>query len=62
MEWVKNCDRTSNPKLVHGKKYRVKLEGGHIIYAKFNVYQGGEEVAFILPVTGKELSVTELFI
>lgn len=62
MEWVKNDDRISHPKLAHGNKYRVRLECDHIIYALFNVYQGGEEVAFIHPCTHRELSVKEIFI
>lgn len=62
MEWVKNCDRVCHPKLVHNQKYRVKLDTDHIIYAKFWVYSGGEEVAFVLPETHAELSVTEIFI
>jgi len=61
MEWVNNCNRICHPKLVHGKLYQVKLEGGHVMFAKFNVYEGGEEVAF-LHESGQELSVKEIFI
>lgn len=61
MEWIKNCDRITHPKLIHKKEYRVKLESGGDIDAMFWVYAGGEEVAFVLPITGKELSVTHFF-
>ena len=61
MKWVKNCNTVANPKLIHGKAYRVKLDNGHIMYAEFKVYVGGEEVAFVRE-TGQELSVTEIFI
>ena len=57
-EWIENCNIITHPALKHGKMYRVKLCTGLEIDAMFNVYLGGEEVAFILPLTGKELSVT----
>lgn len=57
-EWIKCSDRVTHSKLVHDKLYRVRLESGHEINAVFNVYEGGEEVAFLLPITGGELSVT----
>ena len=57
MEWINNCDRVTHPKLQHGRMYEVRLESGHITMALFNVYTGGDEVAFILPISHKELSV-----
>lgn len=62
MKWIKNCDRVSDPRLVHNKIYMVRLESGHEINARFWVYQGGEEVAFVLPDTHGELSVKEIYI
>lgn len=58
MEWIKNCDRITHPKLHHKGMYTVKLETGQEVRAKFWVYEGGEEVAFVLPETHGELSVT----
>lgn len=58
MEWIEVCDRITHKKLIHGKMYKVRLHNDHELDAKFNVYQGGEEVAFILPVSGREVSVT----
>ena len=48
MEWINNCERIVHPKLEHGRMYEVRLESGHIIMALFNVYAGGEEVAFFV--------------
>lgn len=62
MKWIKNCDRISHPSLYHGRMVDVRLESGHEIRAKFWVYQGGEEVAFVLPDTHKELSVKEIYV
>ena len=39
--------------------YTVKLESGHEMRALFNVYAGGEEVAFLMPESRGELSVIE---
>ena len=58
MKWIENCNIITPPILKHGKMYRVRISTEHEIDAMFNVYLGGEEVAFILPLTGKELSVT----
>ena len=59
--WIENDDRVTHPYLKHDCMYSVKLESGHEIKALFNVYAGGEEVAFLLPVTRKELSVTHFW-
>ena len=59
MEWIDNCDRVTHPKLKHGQLYEVRLDSGHVITALFNVYAGGEEVAFVMPISKKELSVTK---
>jgi len=61
MEWIKNCNIIIHPKLVHKNKYKVKLEGGHEMRAMFWVYAGGDEVAFVHPITMIELSVTHFF-
>lgn len=57
MNWIDECDRVVHPNLKHGQEYSVILESGHEIRALFNVYAGGEEVAWLLPITRKELSV-----
>ena len=62
MKWVKNCDSIPHPNLYHGRVVSVRLESGHEMLAKFYVYQGGEEVAFVLPETHKELSVKEVYV
>ena len=61
MEWIENCNIIIHPKLVHKKNYEVKLESGLKLRAMFWVYKGGDEVAFILPISGEELSVTHFF-
>ena len=55
--WIENCNIITHPILKHGKMYRVKLCNGFEMDAIFNVYLGGEEVAFLIPNTMKELSV-----
>ncbi len=62
MEWVKNCNIIIDPRLVHNKVYMVKLESGREVYARFWVYQGGEEVAFLSSDGKRELSVAEIYI
>lgn len=62
MKWVKNCNIITHPSLYHGRIVSVRLESGQEILAKFYVYEGGEEVAFVLPKTHKELSVKEIYV
>lgn len=61
MKWIENCNIIIHKNLIHNQKYMVRLEGGNEIKAKFYVYQGGEEVAFVSPTTHEELSVTHFF-
>lgn len=57
MEWIDEDDRIVHPRLKHGQIYSVILKSGQEIKALFNVYAGGEEVAWLLPITRGELSV-----
>ncbi len=58
--WIKYLDATLHKELMHGKRYCIKSGEGlddYEGYAKFNVYEGGEECGFICLHTKKPIRV-----
>lgn len=55
--WIEFNHIIHDKRLIHGETYWVRLFSGAQCLAVFNVYEGGEEAAWLLPGTWKELSV-----
>lgn len=58
-DWIEYLDSCKHPELIAGKKYCVKTLDGCECYAKFVVYEGGQEVAFISLNDNQPITVCE---
>jgi hypothetical protein len=57
--WIKYTDSVNHPELKHGKKYCIRDDDGAESYARFVVYEGGEEVDFLCLRTGRSVGLTK---
>ena len=62
MGWVQYTDSTDIPGLIPGSYYRVKGLDGRSWLAKFVVYEGGEEAAFIKRGNLRGIAIREIYI